>query len=78
MCLITAVQDLKKKVKSTRHVRLKYMGQKFPNMIEFSRPALADWVQANLASGELVLHDDLKLNINGEWDNFRFPLPEPP
>ena len=78
MSLITAVQELKGKVASTRRIRLRYLCRDFPFLAEFSRSALAEWVQASLASGELVLHDDLQIDIDGVWDNFRFPPPDPP
>ena len=78
MSLVTAAQELKRKVKSTEEIRLRYLGNKFPLLPGFNRTALADWVHVNISSGELVLHVELQLDINGQWENYRFPPPDPP
>jgi len=78
MALVTAAKDLERQVRSTRRIRLRYLAGPFPE-IEVFRPAdLADWVRTRVASGELILLDELTLVIDGDWRNLRFPPPEQP
>ena len=67
--------DLDQKVRSTRTVRLRYYRRAFPSLTEFSLAALARWVAAKLASGDLVLLDEVTIDIDGKWENYRFPRP---
>ena len=78
MSLSTAARALDNAVGSADEVRILYMGGSFPTLLEFTSDALNDWVHENLSTGSLVLHTELTLAIDGRWENFRFPTPEPP
>ena len=78
MALATAVKELNQKVRSTRRIRIRYFHRKFPGLQEFTLAALARWVEKFVASGELVPLNELTIDIDGSWENFRFPAPELP
>ena len=78
MSLITAAKQIKQTVKSTRRIRLQFLGYSFPKLPFFSAPVVSDWVQTQLASGELILIDEIIINVDGKWQNFHFPQPRKP
>ncbi len=77
MSLSTAARALDDAVALTDEIKLRYLGNGFPTVVEFTTDALNNWVNENLSTGTLVLHTELTLTINGRWENYRFPTPEP-
>lgn len=76
MTLATAVEDLDRRIKSTGQIRIRYCRRSFPPLMKFKLMRLISWVEKRLASGEMELLNEVTIDIDGKWENFRFPAPE--
>jgi hypothetical protein len=75
MALKEAARNLDRQVRSSRTIRVRQFRGKAPSLFDIRLSALAHWVMAKLATGELVLLEEVSIDVDGKWESYRFPPP---